>query len=271
MMHYVGTGITPAMTHAAVGVGSQYAYTAEDATGAWLDGAKNYTLTLPAPIPAKTFWAIDIYDTQTRSLLQTDNPYPSINNRFAHLTPKTTATPSSASGPTPTRARRNWLRPIPGKSWFPILRLYGPLDPGSTRPGDPEKSNPTNENRATTTDHATGKMQTATLRRRRIRTTWLPANDPGAIANKTICARVGASAQGVIGSDPGWCGRSLGSHRSCSRELQRVAGEAAGLLRESSGRHPGVIRGARGSYRRIADGDWARSGSHLARMPGRRG
>ena len=81
MMHYVGTGITPAMTHAAVGVGSQYAYTAEDANGAWLDGAKNYTLTLPAPIPVKTFWAIDIYDTQTRSLLQTDNPYPSIHNR----------------------------------------------------------------------------------------------------------------------------------------------------------------------------------------------
>ena len=37
------------------------------------------------PIPVKTFWAIDIYDTQTRSLLQTDNPYPSINNRFSDL------------------------------------------------------------------------------------------------------------------------------------------------------------------------------------------
>ena len=85
MMHYVGTGITPAMTHAAVGVGSQYAFTAEDATGAWLDGAKEYTLTLPAGVPAKTFWAIDIYDTQTRSLLQTDNPYPSVNSRFTDV------------------------------------------------------------------------------------------------------------------------------------------------------------------------------------------
>ena len=81
MMHYVGTGITPAMTHAAVGVGSQYAFTARDANGAWLDGGRSYTLTLPAPIPAKTFWAIDIYDPQTRSLLQTDNPYPSINSQ----------------------------------------------------------------------------------------------------------------------------------------------------------------------------------------------
>ena len=128
MMHYVGTGITPAMTHAAIGVGSQYAYTAEDATGAWLDGAKNYTLTLPAPIPVKTFWAIDIYDTQTRSLLQTDNPYPSIHNRDG--TPHTDDNGDTIIrfGPTPpSDPDVNWLRTIPGKSWFPILRLYGPL------------------------------------------------------------------------------------------------------------------------------------------------
>ena len=66
-------------------LGSQYAYTVDDANGETLDGRKDYTLTLPAPIPVKTFWAIDIYDTQTRSLLQTDNPYPSINDRFGDL------------------------------------------------------------------------------------------------------------------------------------------------------------------------------------------
>ena len=33
----------------------------------------------PAPHPpAKNFWSVDVYDTQTRSLLQTDNPYPSV-------------------------------------------------------------------------------------------------------------------------------------------------------------------------------------------------
>ena len=50
---------------------------------------QHYTLRLPAGIPAKTFWSIDIYDTQTRALLQTDNPWPSIN---------------SAHGPVPTEA-----------------------------------------------------------------------------------------------------------------------------------------------------------------------
>ncbi len=129
LMHYVGTGITPAMTHAAPGIGSQYAYTVDDANGDTLDGARNYTLTLPAPIPVKTFWAIDIYDTQTRSLLQTDNPYPSINDRFTDLHTDANGDVVISFGPEPSAAGDgNWLRTIPGKSWFPILRLYGPLE-----------------------------------------------------------------------------------------------------------------------------------------------
>jgi hypothetical protein len=33
----------------------------------------------------------------------------------------------------------NWVQTIPGKGWFMILRLYGPLEPwfdGSWRPGE---------------------------------------------------------------------------------------------------------------------------------------
>ena len=76
--HYFATVITPAMAHAQVGAGSAYAYTAHDANGDALDGARTYSLTLPPNPPAKNFWSIDVYDTQTRSLLQTDNPYPSV-------------------------------------------------------------------------------------------------------------------------------------------------------------------------------------------------
>ncbi len=109
LMHYVGTGITPAMTHAAPGIGSQYAYTVDDANGDTLDGAKTYTLTLPAPIPVKTFWAIDIYDTQTRSLLQTDNPYPSINDRFSDLHTEANGDVVIHFGPEPPTAARRQL------------------------------------------------------------------------------------------------------------------------------------------------------------------
>ena len=68
------------MAAAAVGSGSAYAYTAMDANGDWLDGGQTYRLTLPAGIPAKNFWSVDLYDTQTRSLLETDNPYPSVTS-----------------------------------------------------------------------------------------------------------------------------------------------------------------------------------------------
>jgi hypothetical protein len=39
LYYYVAAGISPAMTAAPPGVGSRYAWTAEDADGAWLDGA----------------------------------------------------------------------------------------------------------------------------------------------------------------------------------------------------------------------------------------
>ena len=69
-----------------MGIGSQYAFTAEDADRRTGSTAARTTRSRCRPaFPAKTFWAIDIYDTQTRSLLQTDNPYPSINNRFTDV------------------------------------------------------------------------------------------------------------------------------------------------------------------------------------------
>ncbi|MFZ0378667.1 MAG: DUF1214 domain-containing protein [Solirubrobacteraceae bacterium] len=68
--HHVATVITPAMAHAQVGAGSAYAYTVHDANGDVLDGGRTYQLHVDPDPPAKNFWAVDIYDTQTRSLFQ---------------------------------------------------------------------------------------------------------------------------------------------------------------------------------------------------------
>ena len=44
--------------------------------------------------------------------------------------PTTTAPTTSTSGPRrPTGKESNWVETLPGKSWFPIFRLYGPLEP----------------------------------------------------------------------------------------------------------------------------------------------
>lgn len=142
VFHYVGAGTSPAMAAASVGAGSQYAYTAEDSTGAWLDGARNYTLTLPHGIPAKNFWAVNVYDPQTRSLLRTDHPYPSVNNLSEAVRSGDNGDTVIHFGPTAPEGREgNWVQTVPGKGWFVLLRLYGPLESWfdhSWRPGEIE-------------------------------------------------------------------------------------------------------------------------------------
>jgi len=59
------------------GVGSQYAIADHDSRGAHLDRAVRYHLTIPPDVPAKDFWLVVVYDPQTRSELQTGQPFPS--------------------------------------------------------------------------------------------------------------------------------------------------------------------------------------------------
>ena len=127
--HYFATVITPAMAHAQVGAGSAYAYTAEDADGRALDGAHTYTLRIPADPPAKNFWSIDLYDTQTRSLLQS-TAYPALSSIGGTVRAEDDGSYLLHFSPTaPAGRESNWIPTLPGKSWFPMLRLYGPLDP----------------------------------------------------------------------------------------------------------------------------------------------
>jgi hypothetical protein len=40
----------------------------------------------------------------------------------------------------PVGMEKNWIQTIPGKGWNMLFRLYGPLEPGSTRPGNSARS-----------------------------------------------------------------------------------------------------------------------------------
>jgi hypothetical protein len=141
--HYPYTGVTPAMAIQMVGIGSQYAITALDAEGEVLDGSHSYRLILPGPIPANDFWSMVAYDPQSRSMLQTDQQFPSLSSQV----PGVVATPDGSYviyfGPeAPSGMESNWIQTVPGKAFFPILRLYGPLEPWfdrSWRPGELER------------------------------------------------------------------------------------------------------------------------------------
>jgi hypothetical protein len=144
MFHYPYIAVSPAMAIKKVGVGSQYGVIFLDAHGAYLDGSKTYSLTLPKGIPAKDFWSIVLYDPQTRSILQTPRTaFPSLNSERsgAEMNPDDSCT--VYFGPEPPAGReRNWIQTVPGKGFFVILRLYGPLEPWfdkTWRPGEIER------------------------------------------------------------------------------------------------------------------------------------
>ncbi|KOS57383.1 signal peptide protein [Rhodococcus rhodochrous KG-21] len=142
LFHYAATVVTPAMATPMVGVGSQYAYTAEDAEGEWLDGGRTYRMHLPAGIPAKDFWSVCVYDCQSRSLLQTDDPYPSLNSNTGTVAAGEDGSVDVYFGPaSPAGRESNWIRTVSGKGWFVLLRLYGPLQAWfdrTWRPGEIE-------------------------------------------------------------------------------------------------------------------------------------
>jgi hypothetical protein len=127
--HYLATVVTPAMAHAQVGAGSAYAYTIHDSRGELLDGARTYRLHVDPDVPAKNFWAVDLYDTQTRSLLQVPSTiWPALASNSGTLQPNDDGSHDLYFGPVAPEGREtNWVETIPGKSWFQLFRIYGPL------------------------------------------------------------------------------------------------------------------------------------------------
>lgn len=128
---YLATGITPAMCMNLTGVGSQYILSTLDAAGDALDGGAHYTLTLPPGIPAEKFWSITLYDTQTRSMLVTDQRYPRAGSQ-SYPTPAATPAPDGTATLhfSPERpdgvGAGDWVQTVPGVGFFAILRLYSP-------------------------------------------------------------------------------------------------------------------------------------------------
>ncbi len=147
MFFYGYTGITPAMCMRLTGIGSQYLIAAKDADGTHFDGARSYRVTLPPDIPAARFWSLTVYDTETRSMLQTTQRFPRAGSQ-AYPTPAATADADGSTtvtfGPEqPSDSPDgNWIQTTAGKGWFLCLRLYSPLAPffdKSWRPSEVER------------------------------------------------------------------------------------------------------------------------------------
>ncbi len=132
LFFYGYTGITPAMAMRLTGIGSQYLVAFMDSNKEYFDGAKSYAVKLPPDIPEARFWSFTLYDNQTRSMLVTPQRFPRAGSQ-SYPSPAAVA---NADGSTtvhfapeqPARvANGNWIQTMPGKGYFPCLRLYSPL------------------------------------------------------------------------------------------------------------------------------------------------
>ena len=128
-VYYMALGNSPAMMSKNIGMGSYYFWTYKDATGNFLDGAKNYKLNIPANVPVKDFWSVLVYDSLSRSMLKTDQQFPSVS-LYSGPAANADGSVDVYFGPeVPTGRDKNWIQTVPGKGWFPITRFYGPLEP----------------------------------------------------------------------------------------------------------------------------------------------
>jgi hypothetical protein len=127
-------------------VGSQYLGAFCDREGKALEGEVTYQLRLPPRIPAHRFWSITLYDDQTRSMLESPQRFPRAGSQ-AYPTPAAQPDPRGATtlvfGPSrpASVAPGNFIQTTSGRSYFAILRLYGPLETffdKSWRPGEIE-------------------------------------------------------------------------------------------------------------------------------------
>jgi hypothetical protein len=124
---YIATGITPAMCMHLTGIGSQYLCATRGSDGKYLDGSRNYRVSLPPNIPHSRFWSMMVYDNQTRSMLQTGQAKPDLGSQSGTVETNADGSTDVYFGPTaPDGKANNWIQTVPGKGYFAILRLYNP-------------------------------------------------------------------------------------------------------------------------------------------------
>ena len=127
LFHFGYICVSPAMAVTVAGKGSDYGLIALDSKKRALDGSKTYKLHLPPNPPVKDFWALTMYDTQTRSQLQTDQQFPTLGSQTEGVKKNEDGSYDIYFAPKPPKGKEgNWLQTIPGKSWWLALRMYGP-------------------------------------------------------------------------------------------------------------------------------------------------
>jgi len=116
---------SPAMAVMMENVGAKYPAAFVDANGDFLSGDNNYKVNLPANVPAALFWSVTLYDPITGAGLDNGQAFPSVNTMDKPIQNADGSIDLYIGKDNPGTGK-NWLKTIPGKGFFVILRLYGP-------------------------------------------------------------------------------------------------------------------------------------------------
>lgn len=140
---FFGWGTSSAIGRREVGGGSMYFLSFREIDGSYLDGGKNYKMTIPGPVPASLFWSATVYDAGTRCLIETPLDRAAVRSHLDGPAANSDGSYDIYFGPNaPEGKETNWVQTIPEKGWFSTVRIYGPkkeVFDGSWRLSDVEE------------------------------------------------------------------------------------------------------------------------------------
>ena len=119
---------SPRMGHPVVGKGQSYAGRFEDSKGNRLRGDQSYVMKFDPVPPVKLFWSVVFYDVESRTLIVNKTRNATIGSRATkNLQKNKDGSVYVFAGPKPPKGwESNWVETIPGRGWFPYVRLYAP-------------------------------------------------------------------------------------------------------------------------------------------------
>ena len=125
---YEAVTLTAGMTTKTPGKGQVYLGVQKDGNGKWLQGGNNYTLRIPPNPPVEQFWAMTLYDTETRCFSENKHEIAGLDSRM-DLVKNADGSVDLYFGPKPPEGHeKNWIPTVPGRGWFAYFRLYAPTE-----------------------------------------------------------------------------------------------------------------------------------------------
>jgi hypothetical protein len=115
----------------------------KDSGGKSFKGGKYYKVHLPKGIPSCNFWSVIVYDSRTQLMIHTDQSWPSVYSKKKGLIVNKEGSVDIYFGPADkSDGGSNFIKTVPGKSWFLIMRIYDlsvPIDENEWKPGEVEE------------------------------------------------------------------------------------------------------------------------------------